>query len=157
MKKWVFTVVIVVLTAVIWQAFSIYHGIEANLNHKYASAARKAKNTYHLKKILHVSYYDGTKAYDVVKGVNQKGKKVYVWVPNGKGKLFSEKASQGWSKAKVMQYVKNKLHPKRVISVKLGAEQTIPAWEITYIDQKGNYSFYYLRFDNGEWMRSIHL
>lgn len=157
MKKWILTIAIVVFAAVVWQAFSIYHGLEANLHNRYAKASVKAKKTYHLKRVLHVSYYNGTKAYDVVTGVNQKNQKVYVWVPNGNGKSFLKKVNQGWNQQKVLQYVHTKLHPKKIISVKLGAEESIPVWEVTYVAQDGRYSFYYLRFDNGEWIKNIQL
>ncbi|HET7656686.1 MAG TPA: DUF5590 domain-containing protein [Bacillales bacterium] len=157
MKKWILTIAIFVFATVIWQAISIYHGIEAKLHSRLDHAAEKAKREYHLKKVLDVSYYHGTNSYDVVKAVNQKGQPIYVWIPNGKGKPFHKRVNQGWSKGKVMQYVQNKLHPRKVISVRLGAEESLPVWEVTYLDQNGRYSFYYLRFDNGEWVKNIHL
>lgn len=148
---------IAVFAAVIVRACFLYSSIEGRHGHQLNQAAAKAKQQQHLKKVLNVTYYHGTNAYDVVEGVSRKGKKVYVWVPDGKGKPFVKPVDQGWSKGKVKQYAMSHLHPKKLISIELGAEKNMPVWEIIYIDQKNRYTFYYLRFGNGEWVKNIHL
>ena len=46
--------------------------------------------------------------------------------------------------------------PKQIVKVKLGAENDIPLWEITYIDQEDRYTYYYLEFQNGEYRTLQH-
>lgn len=156
-KKWVITIAALVALALIVQIVYLYSSVQGRLGNELDQAAAKAKQSQHLKKVLNVTYYHGTTAYDVVEGVNKKGKKVYVWVPDKKGKTLVKPVNGGWNKARVKQYAESHLHPKRLISIRLGAEKNIPVWEITYIDQNGRYAFYYLRFNNGEWVKDIHL
>lgn len=157
MKKWGIVIAVVAAVVIIWETWSLYYGVEKKLDQEFAQASATARQHYHVKKILNVTYYHGTKAYDVVKAVNQHGKKEFIWIPYGKGKSYVRSARSGWGKGKVIQLVQQQLHPKKLISVRLGIEEHIPVWEVSYIDQNNRYTFYYLRYDNGEWLKNIHL
>jgi uncharacterized protein YpmB len=157
MKKWVVAIATVVIAVIVWQLWSLYHGIETKHEQVLDEASAKAKKQYHLKRVLHTTYYHGTHAYYVVEAVNQKGKKEYIWLPDGKGKSFVKSANEVWSKEKVQQFVNSHLHPKKLIDIRLGVEENIPIWEIAFIDQKGRYTFYDLRFDGKDWLKNIHL
>ena len=37
--------------------------------------------------------------------------------------------------------------------VKLGFENDVPLWEVTYIDDDNRYSYYYLEFKDGKFLR----
>ncbi|HEX7064130.1 MAG TPA: DUF5590 domain-containing protein [Bacillales bacterium] len=157
MKKWSLIIAAAVVAALIWKSWSLYHGIETEHQRELTEAAETARQSHNLKQVLDVSYYHGTKAYHVVKAVNQNGKKIYIWIPEKKGKTFIKKVSQGWNKSKVRQFAKNQLNPKKLLDIRLGVESKIPVWEVTFIDQKDRYTFYYLRFDGQDWVKNIHL
>ena len=39
------------------------------------------------------------------------------------------------------------------MKVKLGFENDVPLWEVTYIDDDNRYSYYYLEFKDGKFLR----
>ncbi|MFP3393521.1 peptidase M4, partial [Brevibacillus sp. SIMBA_076] len=46
-----------------------------------------------------------------------------------------------------------KSKPKEILKAKLGFENNIPLWEVTYIDDDNRYSYYYLEFKDGNFLR----
>ncbi len=47
----------------------------------------------------------------------------------------------------------SKSKPKEIMKVKLGFENDVPLWEVTYIDDDNRYSYYYLEFKDGKFLR----
>lgn len=68
-----------------------------------------------------------------------------------KRKCPSAEKSEGISEKKAIQIVASERKPKEFVKVKLGAENDVPLWEITYIDQEGRYTYYYLEFQDGKY------
>ncbi|HEU5138907.1 MAG TPA: DUF5590 domain-containing protein [Bacillales bacterium] len=157
MKKWGVIIAVALLVAVIWDAWSLYDGIQTKQEREMAKASETAKSQYHLKQVLDVSYYHGSHAYHVVKAINQKGKTIYIWIPESKGQAIIKQADEGWTKAKVKQYAKDQLNLKKLIAIRPGVELNTPVWEVVFIDQKNRYTFFYLRFDGENWVKKIHL
>lgn len=157
MKKWIAVIAVALVALIVWRGWALYDGIITPHDEVQDQAAAKAKQQYDLKKILEVSDYHGSHYYHVIEATNQKGKKVFAWMPDGKGKPFIKAADEGWNKSKVKQHVKQKLQPKKIIDIQLGIEDKVPLWEVVYRDQDNRYTFYYMRFKDGVWYRNIHL
>ena len=105
-----------------------------------------------------VDYYNGKSAYIVVQGTDEKGEQLIVWVPEKKGYCSKEK-SEGISEKEAIQRTieqvgneskESKSKPKEIMKVKLGFENDVPLWEVTYIDDDNRYSYYYLEFKDGK-------
>ena len=60
-----------------------------------------------------------------------------------------KKLCKSWLNKLQEKAMSQKPKPKEIIKVKLGAQNDIPLWEITYIDQEDRYTYYYLEFQNG--------
>jgi len=93
----------------------------------------------------------GKSSYAVVQGVDEKGEQIIVWVPEKKGNVLVRKKNEGISEKKALQIVAGERKPKELVKAKLGAENDVPLWEITYIDQEGRYTYYYLEFQDGKY------
>ncbi|NNU90470.1 copper amine oxidase [Anoxybacillus sp. CHMUD] len=108
--------------------------------------------------IIHIDdvyTYRGSDVYVIVIGKNDEGEQMIAWVTE-KGKIVDvRKASEGITKQQAQSSIKT-YHPKEVVSVKLGMEKGIPLWEITYIDERDRYSFYYVRFEDGAFLKRYH-
>ncbi|MED2934417.1 DUF5590 domain-containing protein [Bacillus wiedmannii] len=126
--------------------------------HKEAKSVEIAKEKAKLTKVKSVDYYNGNSSYTVVQGVDEKGEQIIVWVPNKKGNVLVKKKSEGIPEKEALQKLAEqatgkgdepKPKPKEIIKVKLGAQNDIPLWEITYIDQEDRYTYYYLEFQHG--------
>ena len=149
MKKWLI-VGLGVIAILIWQTVDIYRDA---VSYKYAGAAKArqaAESRYEIKKINGVDYFHGERAYPVVDAVLDDGKRVYIWVPDGKGKMFSAPVSSGYDKREILNAFSQHVRFKRIVSAKLGAVDDRPAWEIVYYDEKNRYVFSYYDFYTGK-------
>lgn len=157
MKKWIFAIVIVIVASGIYGAYVYNKAMEKKIP-KEAKSVEIAKEKAKFTKVKSVDYYNGNSSYTVVQGVDEKGEQIIVWVPNKKGNVLVKKKSEGIPEKEALQKLAEqatgkgdepKPKPKEIIKVKLGAQNDIPLWEITYIDQEDRYRYYYLEFQNG--------
>jgi uncharacterized protein YpmB len=78
---------------------------------------------------------------------------VAAWVPEKTGNVIVKKIKSGVSKQEAIAKLKAERNPKEIISAKLGMEKGVPLWELTYIDDDNRYSFYYLSFKDGTFLK----
>lgn len=76
-----------------------------------------------------------------------------------KRETIVRKKSEGISEKEALQRTieqvgddskEHKSKPKEILKIKLGFENNIPLWEVTYIDDENRYSYYYLAFKDGQ-------
>ncbi|MCF6137546.1 hypothetical protein [Pseudalkalibacillus berkeleyi] len=131
------------------------HGDEQNKSIAYA------KNNYEISDVIEANHYYGSYgAFDVISSTVN-GKKTFIFVPlDKKGESVSINAEDGWSKQKVSQYVQQELQPDHLISINLGLEKYketssfTPVWEIVYKNKGNQYTFHYIRFDDGTFFKT---
>ncbi|EJS67266.1 peptidase M4 [Bacillus cereus] len=159
MKKWIFAIIIVIVASGIYGAYVYNKAMDKKIP-KESKSVEIAKEKAKLTKVKSVDYYNGKSSYTVVQGTDEKGEQIIVWVPDKKGNVLVKKKSEGISEKEALQKLADqatgkgnepKPKPKQIVKVKLGAENDIPLWEITYIDQEDRYTYYYLEFQNGEY------
>lgn len=156
MKKWIF-IVILLLIVIAWQSVDTYQGAIKQKKSSEAHAIMVAKEEAGLQQITGVNTYYGTNVYSVVRGTDDLSRKLIVWVPSKKGNLIVKESSDGISKNNALQILKDNQHPKKIINIVLGIEENQPIWEITYIDQRNRYSFYYIDFESGKFIKRYSL
>lgn len=168
MKKWLYIIPLLMII-IIWQASYIYHeSMSFQKNDEKKAIAFAEKNIKVLSSITDTEYYHGRLAYTILYGTNEQNEDLIVWVPDSKkGKLITKKASEGWSKEKVKKYVIANQNPLKLIDVRLGAEvmkdnrtnrtETTPLWEVTYIDQEKRYTYYFMKFEDGSFVKRYSL
>ena len=150
MKKWIFAITIVIVAIGLY-GVQIYSATMDKKIPKESKAVEIAKEEGKLTEVTDVDYYNGKSAYAVVQGLNEKEEEIIVWVPEKKGNVLVRKKDEGISEKKALQIVESERHPKEFVKVKLGAENDVPLWEVTYIDQEGRYTYYYLEFQDGKY------
>ncbi|KFN01631.1 peptidase M4 [Bacillus clarus] len=159
MKKWIVAIIIVIVAIGLYGTH-VYNKTMEKKVPKESKAVEIAKEKAKLTKIKSVDYYNGKSSYTVVQGVDEKGEQIIVWVPDKKGNVLVKKKNEGISEKEALQKLaeqantnsdKPKPKPKKIVKAKLGAENDVPLWEITYIDQEDRYTYYYLEFQNGEY------
>ncbi|MBO1578443.1 DUF5590 domain-containing protein [Bacillus sp. XF8] len=150
MKKWIFAIIIVIVAIVLY-GVHVYNATMEKKIPKESKVVEIAKEKAKLTKVKTVDYYNGKSSYAVVQGVDEKGEQTIVWVPEKKGNVLVRKKNEGISEKKALQIVAGERKPKELVKVKLGAENDVPLWEITYIDQEGRYTYYYLEFQDGKY------
>ncbi|MES9780413.1 MULTISPECIES: cell wall elongation regulator TseB-like domain-containing protein [Bacillus cereus group] len=161
MKKWIFAIIIVIVASGIYGAY-VYNKAMGKKIPKESKFVEIAKEKAKLTKVKSVDYYNGKSAYIVVQGTDEKGEQLIVWVPEKKGNTVVRKKSEGISEKEAIQRTleqvgneskESKSKPKEIMKVKLGFENDVPLWEVTYIDDDNRYSYYYLEFKDGKFLR----
>lgn len=152
MKKWgVF--IFIFLCLGVWQAISVYQDALMPKQSLEEKALERAKEKIAFTHIERTYTYYGEKTYIVFIGKNKQGEKYIAWVPEKKGNIVVKRAESGITEAEAIAKLKAERHPKKLISAKLGMEKGVPLWELTYIDQYNRYSFYYLSFTDGTFLK----
>ncbi|MFC7392661.1 DUF5590 domain-containing protein [Scopulibacillus cellulosilyticus] len=151
MKKWGIIVGIVVLIC-IWQSWLIYHRASSYEGTAEQKAVAKAKAHYHISKVKDVTFYNGNRSYHVLRSVLKSGKEVYIWVPDKKGgKMLEKPVKDGLTKKEALQsFSKLNYDVSKIVSAKLGIDNSQPVWEIIFIDHNKEYNYVYLYFKNGK-------
>ena len=105
---------------------------------KFVEITKKSKAT----KVKSVDYYNGKSAYIVVQGTDEKENNLSFGCLRKRGYCSKEK-SEGISEKEAIQRTieqvgneskESKSKPKEIMKVKLGFENDVPLWEVTYID-----------------------
>ncbi|MEY8349598.1 DUF5590 domain-containing protein [Bacillus cereus] len=154
MKKWIFAIIIVIVAIGLY-GVHVYNTTMEKKIPKESKVVEIAKEKAKLTEVKTVDYYNGQSSYAVVQGVNEKGEQIIVWVPEKKGDVLVRKKNEGISEKQALQQVAKQSKtpkPKEFVKAKLGAEGDVPLWEITYIDQEGRYTYYYLKFQDGDYV-----
>ncbi|WP_100488015.1 peptidase M4 [Sporolactobacillus pectinivorans] len=152
MKNWIITGVLAVLLIAGFGSWYLYTSNMDTSNSSAQAAIVKAKRYYQVQKVDSVSYYYGTDAYEVVKCVRN-SVQMYVWVPDEpqKAKYIVRAVKNGITRNQALQELAGlHLNVNKIISVKLGAIQNSPVWEITFTNNTNSYNYVSFYFDNGK-------
>ena len=102
MKKWIFTIIIVIVASGIYGAYVYNKAMEKKIP-KESKSVEIAKEKAKLTKVNTVDYYNGKSSYTVVQGTDEKGEQLIVWVPDKKGNVLVKKKSEGISEKEALQ------------------------------------------------------
>jgi uncharacterized protein YpmB len=117
-------------------------------------AFKTAKAEADLKTMDEFYLYHGKESYSVVVGTTNRGEKQIVWIPdNARDRIVTEKVANGKTKEEILSIVRQNINSKKIISVKLGMENNVPLWEVTYKDSSDRYNYDYYDFKTGEWLK----
>jgi uncharacterized protein YpmB len=147
-KKWILIILGVMFLAS-WQAYYLYNQVQAKPAGKEAAAAAVAKKEKGLVSINHVDHFYKNETYYVVEGKNEHGTDMIVWVDKN-NKVTSDIAKGGLSKKQMVNYVTKNYDAQKIIDCRLGMEDDIPLWEVTFMDSEDRYTYYYGYFETGK-------
>ncbi|WP_216829212.1 cell wall elongation regulator TseB-like domain-containing protein [Alkalihalobacterium elongatum] len=157
MKKWVITCICLLVFAAIGISSYFYQTMRSPITEQEQLAIERALNETELSVVDDVSFYHGTEPYIVVKGrTDQDDTGLIAWVGEEE-RIIVKNVADGLSKEEVRHFAQNELAPKELISVRLGIENRLPIYEITYIDENDRYSFYYITFEEGTFVKRYSL
>lgn len=114
-----------------------------------------AKRYAHLRTRTDFYIFNRENTYYTVAGLNQKGQKILVIVPQKNGDVRVLKQSQGLSAQQVIAQVKNNERPKKVLKAVPGIFNNKVVWEVTYLNQKGNLCYDLINFKTGKYVQRI--
>lgn len=154
MKKIILFLVIFVLI-ILGISIKVYVSAVKPVNTAEEKAVALAKDKVNLSEVEDFHLYHGTETVSVIEGLNNKGEKIIVWVPEKSKKVMVDKVKNGISREEAIERLLAEKNPKKIISVKLGMEKNIPLWEIYYRSENNLINYYYVDFKTGEWLKKI--
>ncbi|WP_110112363.1 DUF5590 domain-containing protein [Bacillus sp. CGMCC 1.16541] len=159
MKKWSILIGILVIVVISWQFASIYHQSVKGKQGDEEKAVALAQKEYELKDVTNVQTYFGKDTFYIVKATNDKGEKIIVWIPKDvkKNDMIMKKEASGITQSQARSLVEKERNPKEIKSVRLGMERQLPLWEITYIDEEDRFTYYYIDFESGKFLKRYSL
>jgi uncharacterized protein YpmB len=152
MKKWGI-ILFVFICMMIWQAVNVYDAALEPKQFAESKAMKRAASEVNFINIEEIYTYFGDQAYVVIVGTNSEKEKVAAWVPEKTDNVIVKKIKSGVSKQEAIAKLKAERNPKEIVSAKLGMEKGVPLWELTYVDDDNRYSFYYLSFEDGTFLK----
>lgn len=155
MKKWIIGILVFFLIFVIWRGISIYQSALEPLNIAEAKGNERALEKTPIVTIEESYTYFGTKAYQVVIGKNDDGKKMIAWIPEKDGEIITRFERDGITENEALSIFKRERNPQEIRSVKLGVEDNIPIWEIIYIGSDNRLTYHKMYFETGKYRNSI--
>ncbi|WP_227395298.1 cell wall elongation regulator TseB-like domain-containing protein [Jeotgalibacillus aurantiacus] len=154
MKKWILILsscFAVFLTTLIILFFIARHPLSDQLN----QAEEIARSEFNI--TVEDSYhFNGSEVYSIVKGTDPEGEQLLVFIPeNDELEIEMRQLDEGIEEEEVLSMLNAEDEPAKILSSKIGFESVGPVWEIVYKDQEDTLNYYYVKFDDGEWWRTI--
>ncbi len=149
------TIAFLVLLVVLLFYIILYTVADKPRREAYDQAKSVAEKEVGMQEYTDFYMYQGNEHWDVITGVDKKGKEVGVWIPDGKDKPVTIALSEGISEEKAIAYVKQQESVEEIMSAKLGMEKNKPLWEVTYLDKENNLGYYYIDFYGKEVFKKI--
>ncbi|MCT8138930.1 DUF5590 domain-containing protein [Anaerobacillus sp. CMMVII] len=142
---------------IVWQGLQFFSNVKDPIREAENSALTFLEENIEISEIVSADFYHGTLSYQVFRGLTENEEEIIVWVPDTLDSLVVKKSNEGINFNEAFQFTQEELQPKEVISIKLGMENNIPLYEIIYIDQQNRYSYYYITFKDGSYLKHFHL
>ena len=153
LKKWLIIASVLILCFIGFVVGANVKGMQPK--NKAADAAFEvAKAEVDMKTVDDFYLYNGLESYSVVIGTTNGGQKMIVWIPeNDKKQIVTMNAASGKTKEDILSMVEKNINAENIISIKLGMENNVPLWEVTYKNNAGKYNYDYYDFKTGEWLK----
>ncbi|WP_078553311.1 DUF5590 domain-containing protein [Bacillus alkalicellulosilyticus] len=157
MKKWILLVVLLLFVIGSATAVYYYQTIRSPLLEEKEKITQFVLANGAVTSISSINFYHGTEAYYVIEGQNAENESLIVWVSEDLQSVITRKAEDGWSKEQVTDFAIQELQPAKLISIRLGMEQELPVYEITYINEDDRLAYYYITFRDGTYIQQYSL
>ncbi|WP_026673080.1 cell wall elongation regulator TseB-like domain-containing protein [Alkalihalobacterium bogoriense] len=158
MKKWVFFGIVLFVVVIVSMSTYFYQTIRSPIVAEKEVISNFIIENTDVTIVDTVEFYHGTESYFVIKGVNEQNENVIVWInKEDRDSIIVRNAADGITKEQVRSFALSELDPKKIISIRLGYENNRTVYEITYIDEEDRYSYYYMTFSDGTFVKRYSL
>ncbi|MBU3851760.1 MAG: DUF5590 domain-containing protein [Candidatus Paralactobacillus gallistercoris] len=138
-------IVLIILVSI----FAVFSIAQSPRRQAQKQATNIAEQKVGLKDPTRFYWFDRDKTYYTVEGKNKQNQTIDVIIAQKTGNITVVNQQNGWSRNQALTKVWDEYHPKKVLNINLGLYHNQPAWDIAYLDQKGNLNYLLLSFKNG--------
>ncbi|SDN36407.1 DUF5590 domain-containing protein [Alkalicoccus daliensis] len=178
MKAWIVSISLMVAAAVTASLYLLYASATDPMEERQREADVFARESLDFNAVREVTFFHGTHSYQVVDGVNDAGEDVFAWVPEhieepsldmevqeeeeaeGEEEVMEPVIrlhSEGISAAEALEIAENDADVASLRSVQLGIIGASPVYEVNYRDSDGRFGYYYVAFEDGQYLRRYEL
>ncbi|KIL48903.1 hypothetical protein KP77_21140 [Jeotgalibacillus alimentarius] len=151
MKKWIL-LMIAIITVFIACILIIFNAAKNQVNNQLDIAEAAAMDEgISVEKSYH---YYGSAPYSVVEGTSDGVEKLFFLPENGEEPVIID-AADGVDQEQVLNMLEADDNPQKILSSKIGMEPVGAVWEVIYEDEDELLNYYYVKFESGEWWRTI--
>lgn len=152
MKKWILLLSAVVSVFIICFAL-IYFTANKQVNAELEIAEEAAKSEG--MEVSDSYHYHGSEAYFIVSGSIEGTEQLFFYPENNELDSVTVSFDAGISEEQAIEMLYAADEPSKILSSKIGMESVGPVWEIVYEDQDELLNYYYVKFESGDWWRTI--
>ncbi|WP_456278577.1 PepSY domain-containing protein [Bacillus sp. AK128] len=152
MKKWI-ALLIVIFIIVIWTSIDTYRTANLYRTEQGDQAINVAKEQEPDLEITDITFYNGNQSYTIIYGRIGEKTQIFCVPTDEKGEVIIIDPKNGISAEEAVNLLTEERNPSSIQSVNLGIEQNVPIWEIIYLDQNNRYTYYYVTFEDGEFIK----
>jgi uncharacterized protein YpmB len=157
MKKRIISGILVTLLVIIIILSLFYLSIRNPLTKEQEQVVEYVQQNTDIQEVIDVSFYHGTDAFQVITGLDAEGEMWIAWYQLEDQEIVLRKQNQGLSEEEVRDFAVNELNPHKINNIRLGIENDLPVYEISYIDQENRYAYYYITFKDGIFLKRYSL
>lgn len=145
----------VVMASFIIATVVLYRRSVSPYNQAKSEATTIANREAGLASVDDFHWYNGTETYFTVTGTTDEGEDRIIIIRQEDGNVVNLSANEVISEADAIQQVREEKSPERVLQARIGIEEDVPVWEVSYRNKNGRIGYYVMDLESGEWMRTI--
>ncbi|MCA9766290.1 MAG: DUF5590 domain-containing protein [Carnobacterium sp.] len=154
MKKGLISLLMIVLGVIIFSTF-IYMKSRQPFVQAREETITIAKENTDLTTVEKFYWYNNKKSYFSVSGMNKKEEAIIVIVEQDGGKVVVLNPGEFISESVARKIARTELKPNKILETRIGLEEGVPVWEVTYEQDNGKLGYYILSAKEGNWLKDI--
>lgn len=148
-------IVAIILLSIIILSIILYHRSMQPYNEVKADAYQYAKENADIQEPYDFYWYNGEETYYTVVGKNSNGEDIITIIAQNGGQIRTIKVADALTKQEAVQQVVAAKEPKSINQARIGMEQNMPVWEISYKNQNNGLGYYKIHLETGEWISDV--
>ncbi|WP_034550021.1 DUF5590 domain-containing protein [Carnobacterium funditum] len=155
MKKGIISLLTITMGIVIIFSVFIYTKSRQPLMQAREETTKIAQESSNLMTVNKFYWYNNKQTYFSVSGVNKKEESMMVIVEQKGGKVIVLNPGEFISENEAKKIAYTEMKPKKMLETRIGLENGIPVWEVTYEQKNGKLGYYIVTAKDGKWVKDI--
>lgn len=154
-KKTMVIVLTVLMAAIIVFSAVLYNKAVRPLRRAESETAEIAAETAGLTQVDNFYWFNSAETSFAITGTNQEGEQLIVIVEQNGGNTTILNQADSITEQQATQLAVDAKNPEELLETRIGMEDGVPVWEVSYKNENGRLGYYVVTVADGEWVRDI--
>ena len=145
----------IALVLFIVTVFSVGSAAQKPFNQAKDEAFTLVKKQTDIETMDQFYWYNGEETYFTVIGKNDQNDTHIAIIRQSDGKMTLLEAEGTISEKEAKAITKRDKNPSRILEARIGMNETMPIWEVSFKQDNGQIGYYILSLKTGEWIKSM--